>query len=135
MKPEDFILTTDYATLKNDAVTSLSIVLPSSVIISAAGTAMYSATATAGSAGSSIRTQIMSTKDNKWFTMNTVNYVYFSGASPGGNYVVYVSLSRTSATTIRLLVSIPNKTGSTMTITGLSQTITADIATFLPPFS
>lgn len=138
MTPEDYILNSEYATLKNDTSGTLSVTLPNTLAIAAGGVATFTDTITLGVAGSSVRSRIMSTKDNNWLSMNSVlPYIYQSGATVSGTsqgYYVYVSANRVSPTEIRLLVTIPNNYGANMTISGLAQTITARVTTFLPPF-
>lgn len=135
-KPSNFILNTDYATLKNDADGYVSVALPSSLNIAAATTYSTSSSITLGVAGSDIRQRISTSKDNIWYTSRSILYASSSGATVSGSpssYDVVVTVSRTAPTTITLTVFIPNPYGSTMTITGLSQVISAYVATFIPP--
>lgn len=138
MRPEEFIINSDYATLKNDNSGSLSITLPNTLNIPGNTVYSTSSTITLGVQGSSVRARIMSTKDNNWYALNSVvPYIYTSGAVVSGSsvgYNVFVSLTRIDATTLRLLVTIPNNYGTTMAISGLAQTITGVVATFIPPY-
>ena len=138
MKPEEFIATTDYATLKNDNTAVLSVTLPSSLNISGYGFASYTDSANIGVPGSSIRAAIHSTKDNNWYVGTSIPpYIYLSGATVDGSsvgYDVVAIVSRVSPTVVRLYVTIKNPYSTTLSISGLSQTITARVATFLPPY-
>lgn len=136
-KPSDFILTTDYATLKNDNKGSVSITLPSAILIPAAGIYSQSASIPIGVRGSSFRSRISSTKRTEQFVTNTVVYSYSSGATVIGsptNYDIFVTVTRANPTSLTLSVTIPNGFADPMSVTGLAQTITANVATFLPPF-
>ena len=133
-KPSNFIMNTDYATLKNDAKGTLTVVLPASTSVAGATVASWTDTITIGEPGSSIRARIMSTKNNVVYCVNSVGYAYSTGGSgPGTDYLIYATVLRISPTQIRLSVLIPNQYGSTQNITGLSQTISATVATFIPP--
>lgn len=136
MRPEDYLLTTDFATLKNDATGTLTVTLPNTLSIPGATTYQNGQDITIGTSGASFRARMGSTKNNKWYNSTTVVYAYSSGATVDGSpspYIVFTTLSKISADVVRLTVFIPNGYGSTMSISGLSQTITAVVATFLPP--
>lgn len=133
-KPENFITSSDYATLKNDAVGSLSVTLPSSTAVPGSTTVSWTDTITIGTPGSSIRSRVSSTKNGVVYAGNSVSFYSTTGGSgPAADYYIYTAVHRVSATQVRLTVFIQNSYGSTQTITGLAQTITARVATFLPP--
>jgi len=136
-KPENFILNSDYATLKNDGSTTLSVTLPDTLSIPPSTTYSISATASLGVAGASTRQRISSTKNAIQYITKSVVYSYTSGATVIGEPFVYwsifVFINRRTSDSVDLTVFIPNQYGNTMNITGLSQTITAKVATFLPP--
>lgn len=136
-KPQNFILSTDYAALKNDGKATLSVTLPSSIVIPASTTQTWTSTVDVGTAGASIRSRITSTKDGLTWFGNTVSYYYSTGSTVGGfsaDYFIYVSVSRVGATSVQLTVFMPNQYGSSMTVSsGLARTITAVFATFIPP--
>lgn len=138
MKASDFIQTSDYATLKNDAKTTLTVTLPATASIGASSVGTWTSTTTVGVPGSSIRARISSSVGSTVYMMNTVAYSSSTGATVSGmpiGYDIYATVHRVSATQVRLSVFIPNPYGDTMNITGLARTITAVIATFLPPFA
>ena len=135
-KPQRFILTTDYATLKNDATGTISVTLPSSASIGAASTSSWTTALTIGESGSSFRARITSSAGGGSFVGNSVVYISTSGASLSGSSIgfdLYIAVHRTSSTELSLTAFIPNPYGSTLTINNLSRTITASVATFLPP--
>jgi len=136
-KPESFIATTDYATLKNDDTDILFVTLPSSAIIPAADIITFTQDKAIGVASASIRSMINSSKDNIRYVSNTIAYSQAGGTVGGSptNYEIYVTVHRVSDNIVRLSCFIPNPYGSTLSITGLSQTIVANVATFLPPFA
>lgn len=136
-KPRNFIMNSDYATIKNDAKATLTITLPSSTSVAATSVATWTDTITVGTAGSSIRARLVSTSDNVVYATSTVDYYRTSGATVSGSpagFDVYAVVHRISPTQIRLTALLPNPYPFTMSVTaGLSQTITATVATFLPP--
>ena len=68
-KPESFISTSDYATLKNDGTTTLTITLPASVGIAASSNYTLTSDVTVGTAGASDRAQIHSSRlGNRYVT-------------------------------------------------------------------
>ena len=133
---EDFILNSDFATLKNDDDGILSVTLPNLLNVPAASTYTTSDSIVIGTAGSDIRQRISSSKDNIWYTSKSIMYTSSSGATVSGSpssYDIVAAISRTGATTVTLTIFIPNPYGATLAISGLSQTITAYVATFIPP--
>lgn len=134
---ENFILTSDFATLKNDALGTISVTIPNVTSIPAATVYSWSNEIVIGAVGSSVRAVIYSSKDIRKFYSTTVFFSYMGGTVSGSptSVDIFCYLHRTSKTTLRLTCFLQNPYGSTMTITGLSQTVTANFATFLPPFA
>ena len=130
-KPESFISTTDYATLKNDGTATLTITLPASVAIASSTNYTLTSDVTVGTAGSSDRAQIHSSRLNKRYVTNLLS-IDRSGTDP---YTILVSLYRTSATNLRAVVDIRNPYGSTLTTESTAETFTFYVNTFLPPTS
>lgn len=139
MKPQDFIAISDFATLKNDNKGSITLTLPSSLSVAAASTASITSSLTIGAPGSSFRSRIIASVDNISYVATNVGYGRTSGATVSGfpvGYEVFVSVHRTSPTELSLIAFIPNPYGSTLSIkSGLAGTITAYVATFLPPYA
>lgn len=135
-KPESFILTTDYATLKNDAKTTLTITLPGSQNITAGNTLLLTATATIGVAGASERAQIYSSKLTYYWAGNIVSIARdgLVGGSPS-SYNTVAELYRSSATQVTAQVSIFNPYAGTLTTEAVDEVFTFAVATFIPPFA
>lgn len=136
MKPERFILTTDYATLKNDASAILSVTVPSSVTVAGNGVYSISSSASIGQIGASERSQIVSSKIGEVYSANIV-VIYRWGTESGlpAIYDINVDLSRTDANTLTLSATIMNPYSTTLQCESGSETFTAYVATFLPPFN
>lgn len=134
----NFILTSDYATLKNDSVTTaVSVVVPGSQAVAANTVYSVSADITLGKAGSIVRAQIASSKDsNLRYVATSINYGRtgtVGGAAAA--YTVAAVLTRISGTTIRLTAYIVHPYGSTLTGAAGAETITFYVTTFLSPYS
>lgn len=137
-RPEDFELTTDYATIKNDgADSSLTVTIPSSVTV--AGGAIYnqSSVVTVGSVSSNIRAQIRSSKDGRWVSCAALSITRL-GSIPGApnqaTYDVLVTVTRQSNTEVRLDAFVRNPYASTLTGASGAETFYAEVRTFLSPF-
>lgn len=135
-KPNDFILNSDYATLKNDANGNVTVTLPASFSISGGGIAIYRNTIALGSRGSSFRAYIYSPSTTynfvgEYYVNTLLNAGIVSGSTVDVDIFVYVY--RSSPTEVGLTVKIPNAYGSTMTLPSMGQSFTSHIATFLPP--
>lgn len=135
-KPENFTLTSDYATLKNDATTSLTITLPGSLSIAAGGNYLLTATASIGTAGASERSQIHSSKWTYYWLGNILSIARdgLVGGSPA-NYLTVAELYRSSATQVTAQVSIRNPYAGTLSTVAGDETFTFYVSTFLPPFA
>jgi hypothetical protein len=136
-KPSNFILNTDYATLKNDGEGTISYTLPASVIIPAAGIQTYTSDVSIGVPGASVRARISSTLNNVWYAHSTVIYQHSTGGTVlgvGVGYDMAVIVHKYSNTLVRLSISINNPYSDPFTVSLASRTITAHVATFLPPF-
>lgn len=135
-KPERFQLTTDFATLKNDAQGQVSLALPNGASWGAGATGTFEAFLDIGSINAPMRVQMKSDRygDNWCPGTSLQSQVTFNvGGSVYDDYVV-INLERVSPTRVRLYCLIPNFSPFTMTIVGATQTITASINTFLSPF-
>jgi hypothetical protein len=136
-KPEQFILNSDYATLKNDARNTIQITIPGSMVISASSTYSNSTIITLGTIGAAIRSRINSNKDPSLDMLGSSVSYSRTGTSGGGPalYDVLACVTRESSTTVRLTVLIRNPYGATLTLAAGSEIITADINTFLSPYA
>lgn len=137
MRPEEFILTTDYATLKNDDSGTFQIVVPGSFNIGS-GSSYYNPTdIILGSDSVNTRSQINSSRSSTvWTAASQVDFQRTGtvGGSPAG-YSLLTSINRVDNDTLRIAVNIFNVYAGTLTTQSGSETITFDIRTFLSPFN
>lgn len=135
-KPENFTLTTDYATLKNDATTTLTLTLPGSLSIAAGNSYLLTTTASVGAAGASERSQIRSSKWTYYWLGNILSIAQdgLVGGSPA-NYLTVAELYRSSPTQVTAQVSIFNPYAGTLSTVAGDETFTFYVSTFLPPFA
>lgn len=143
-KPEDFILSTDYATLKNDATGITTVSIPASQVIPASigpnGSYLeYHSDLEIGTIGALTRIQISSTKDsNAIYATRTADYGR-TGSTPSGpgisSYSVDAFLYRISPTTVRCQVYILNQYPEPLTTEAGVETITFYVNTFLAPYA
>lgn len=133
VKPSDFILNTDYATLKNDNEATVSVTAPGSAALASGGSLTYSADRVIGSKASINRVQISSTKDSniKYGT----NALIYSRTGSLGSYSIYAYVFSSGPDTVRFQVLIPNPYGAPMTTEAGDETFNFDIDTFIPPFA
>lgn len=144
-KPEQFISTTDYSTLKNDDVQTLTFVIPGSIVIPASAPYYYVQTQTiqvGGVLGATARVEINTSRESSIWYSGSVLQVVADGTwsiAGGGEYPYYIFVSRTSATTVTARVYIPNDGGAfgagSLTTEATARTVNIRIATFLPPFA
>jgi hypothetical protein len=139
-KPSNFILNTDYATLKNDDTNSLSVAITDSGVLAFGATKVYESFLDIGTANAGLRVQMYSsaTSSDIWCAMGMTVPVTIT-VTPGSSTFTYnlpVTLERVSATSVRLYsIFYSYGVGVSMRITSGYQTITADVATFLSPFN
>lgn len=139
-KPEQFILTTDYGTLKNDASGTINLLIPTGATIPAGGFVEYSETLEIGTRNASTRVQMTSTADSGYWTIGNIREVflrvrYNTTGNPVFDYLQAANIERISPTIIRLYCRIGNPQGFSITIVSPAQTITAEVVTFLSPFN
>lgn len=137
-----FILSTDYATLKNDNETTVQVTFPGSVIVGGsvlpAGTSMERHTdVTIGAQGAISRIQISSTKDAS--IIHPARNVYYNrtGTVLGFStpYTIVAFVYRISPTTMRCTALVTNPTSDPLTTEAGDETFTFYVNTFLPPFA
>lgn len=134
-KPERFISNSDYASLKNDGVTTLTVTFDEPTI-PASTTVVRTATATVGQAGATDRAQIHSSKLGNRYLGNTL-LVARTGNDGFGpvSYSIVAELFRSSPDVVTASVSVRNPYGSTLTTEAGAETFTFYVATFIPPFA
>lgn len=137
-KPEMFISTSDYATLKNDNSGILQLYIPTGDSVPIGGRTTYESFIDIGQRNAGLRVQNATdlygndySPGTTLITYTTVTIDVFTGVLQ----TLYVNLERISPTRLRAYTNIDNNTGLSMTITGTPQTVTFDINTFLSPFN
>ncbi|NCU39135.1 hypothetical protein EOL96_08990 [Candidatus Saccharibacteria bacterium] len=132
-KPESFILTTDYPTLKNDNSGIYTVAVPASIVIPGNSSVQYSTDASIGTQGAISSVQISSTKDsNTWYQAQTCVY---TRNSAGGLYSIAAFVWRVSPTVLRCQVHIVNPYSVPITGEAGAETITFRVSTFVPPYA
>lgn len=132
MIPENFILSTDYASPRNDASGTLQVTVPSNVNISSGSVWTTSQTLTIGTRGASVRSQIASSKDSNKFYVGAWQDRIRNGNF--GTYDIFIVLSRLSPETIVITASIFNPYGGTLVGAVGAETFTAEVKTYLSAF-
>jgi len=141
MKLNNFILNSDYGSLKNDSdVTTISVVLNSGTVFTpnSPNTVIASTDVSAGSINAPIRARCNTSKYPTVWGVGTTMFAnsLMSAAGAPGNVTnpIWCFLYRVNSTTIRLLVTMEVVTGATYTLQE-TQTITFKFRTFLSPLS
>lgn len=132
-KAESFILTTDFATLKNDNTKSIDVVVPASVVIAPGTLYNVSSDLVIGVTGAEQRIKVKSSRIGAKYFAGMFN-VTWEGTTPFGPaiYTAYARAVRVSPTVVRCIVTIPNPYPDPLT-TGISETFTFIVNTFLSP--
>lgn len=132
-KAESFILTSDFATLKNDDTKSIDVVLPASVVIAPGTLYNVSADLTIGAPGAEQRVKVKSSRIGAKYFTGMFNSTW-EGTTPFGPaiYTSYARAIRISPTVVRCIVTVPNPYPDPLT-TGISETFSFIVNTFLPP--
>jgi len=141
VKPANFIINTNHATLKNDSSTIVTVTFAGSqnipASVTAAGSTLQATTdVVIAQIGSITRTQIASSKDSTKFRATRVLNFTRTGTVLS-NPAVYNAITfayRLNATTIRCVYHVLNPYSEILTTEAANETITFDITTFLPPF-
>lgn len=134
MKPELFIATSDYATLKNDNKGTDSLTMPSSVIVGPGSVYKLEKKIAIGSAGAAERAQIESNLLGKRYVGHFLS-VSRNGtvSSNTAQYSVLALVTRDTDTTIALSIEVWNPYSSNLVTANVTETFTFYINTFLPP--
>lgn len=135
--PNKYILSSDFATLKNDDNAEVSITFPGSVAVATNAIKSYSADVTVGSTGACLRARVASSKDStKWFSCPALQLTR-TGIESGSPvpYGIFGSLSRIDATTVRVYAVVYNPYAGTLTTESGDETFYFRINTFLSPFA
>lgn len=132
-RPQQFVVTTDFPTLKNNGVAQGTIVIPGSLVIPAGGTADGALDFTVGSIGSLSRGRIASSKNfGDWYTGQGIRFPRNSG---GNLYDVFAFIWRPSAGVTRFQVVIHNPYAFALTTEAGDDTIYFYSNQFVAPYS
>lgn len=135
-KPENFISTTDYATLKNDGYITFSVTLPGGIVVPANDTYTQGQDFTIGSIGASERARIASSKDGNIFystlQLSTLRFGSVLGTPTIYNNNAY--LRRSGANTLRAELVVYNPYSDPLITEAGDQVFTFEVNTFLSPF-
>jgi len=132
-----FILTSDFPALQNDAIGSVSLTIPSSLTITANSAYTTSADLSIGTPNAIYRALIQST--GLGWMVGEQHIINFTGGTvPGVGTVPYSAFCfiwRPTPTVLRLQVIIPNPYGGTLSAFNPAVTVTLNVQTFLAPFT
>lgn len=134
-KQSDFIVSTDFASLKNDAASATTtITVPSATVIPANGVYQNYIDLVIGTPGSVNRGIISSSKEgNEYYSCQVYNV---SRVGAGGYaYNIFAFFVRTSPTNIRMVVIVPNPYNFTLTGATGVEIFSFKLNTFIAPFS
>lgn len=134
---EKFIMSSDFATLKNDGTGTVSVTLGGSITVPGGQVASVRAVLNVGTKGSLIRSRIASSKDaTRFYACTSLTYLRF-GTILGmpGFHNVYGYVARTSPTQIECIVAVNNPYSDPLVTASGSETFTFEISTFIPPFA
>ena len=139
-KPSNFILDTDFATYKNDAIGAITFTIPGSIAIAANTRYVASYSTTLGTNGAPSRAFInCSASPTKWFVGQLLQVVADGVDSSFGPYSYFyiIYITRTGPNTVTATVEIDNYSpgSGTLTTESTPRTINVKLATFLPPFT
>ena len=133
-QPENFIINSDFATLKNDTVAATATVtVPGSVSVPSGGSMEWHQDIPAGTKGAAIRCRIRSSKfGSRWMASPQVT---MTRNGSGGFYTLVAYVYLVSPGVLRCSASLYNTTGAAMTTEAGTETIDFSISTFIPPFA
>lgn len=132
--PNNFIASTDFATIKNDdSDNTLSVTIPGLVAVAANSIYTQTSIVTVGSVAANIRARIKSSKDGRWVVGSALSIVR-SRSNMIGSYDISVVASRESPTQVRLTAFIRNGTTDDLIGEAGGETFNAEVSTFLSPF-
>lgn len=132
-RPNEFIINSDFPTLKNEGFVSGDITIPGSISIPAGGNASGEITLSSGDNGSLSRGRIASSKN--FFNWYTGQGISFNRTGSLGPYVVLALIFRPSSTQITFKVIVQNPYGSTMTGEAANETVYFYSNQFVAPYN
>lgn len=132
-RPNGFIISSDFPTLKNEGFVQGDITIPGSIVIPAGGSVSGKLVLDSGSIGSISRGRIASTKNfMNWFTGQGI---IFNRTGSQGSYGILALIYRSAPTQITFEVIIQNGYGSTMTGAAGNETIYFYSNQFVAPYN
>ena len=141
MKPKDFIVSTDWATFKNDTQSNtLSFTVSSGTIYNPSSPILGQVSMEVGQINAGIRARARTTKFPNWVVGSSIlstslTTIPSMPSVPAFEQWILATLERTSPTTIVMTVSAEGGTGVPNLRIEQSQTITFVFSTFLSPFN
>lgn len=136
MRPNDYNLTTDYGTLKNDTQTNtIQLTIASGTTYPYSNPIIASTTLNVGTINAGIRARGNSSKYPNVWAVGTTLYSDLNVTVSGSafNTTLYCTLDRISPTTVRLQVATDGASGAPNATVNQTQTITFVFSTFLSP--
>ena len=136
-KPNNFIFTTDFPTLKGDATVSVARIVGSSVTVNGNSFLSVYGDVTMGSIGALSRGRISSSKNSSiFYTGNNIAFTR-TGTVLGSTttYTVLAFMYRVSPTVLRFQIYIMNPYSDTLTCEAGADTITFYVNTFTAPYA
>jgi hypothetical protein len=135
-KPESFIASSDYATLKNDGFITFSLTLPGGIVVPGSTNYTQGQDFTVGKIGASERARIASSKDGNAF-YSTLQLSTLRFGSTAGSPTIYNNnayLRRSGPNTLRAELVIYNPYTDPLVTEAGDQVFTFEVNTFLSPF-
>lgn len=136
MRPNEYNLTTDYGTLKNDTQTNtIQITIPSGTTYPYSNPIIASTTLNVGTINAGIRARANSSKYPTIWTVGSTLYSDLNVTVSGSAFdtTLYCNLDRISPTTVRLQIATDGAASAPNATVNQTQTITFVFSTFLSP--
>jgi len=140
-KPSNFIINSDYATLRNSQLgLTASVTVPSGAVVPARASREWVQDITIQAPYAISSCRISSSKYyNRWIVCNTMDMMWTHGdlsdGSTGVWYDVYCFVRRLNATTVRFAAVITNTYDFELTCDPFDETFNLVMNTFVPPFA
>lgn len=131
-KPKKFIVSSDFATLKNDsATTTVTVNIPATSIAGGGTIETYSNTVTIGEVGSPIEYDInYSATTRRW---KTTRFEFVENEGTGTQYQGAIFIYKNGPSSVVVSVNVFN--GNAGAVIKTARTVTVRIRTFLSPFN
>ena len=136
-QPNNFIVTTDFPTSKNDSIATGDVTIPNGFVVTGGNTAQASINVTSGTIGATSRARIASSKNfMNWYVTQAITYqrVGTVGGSPFA-YNIVAFVRRSSPTTVTFQVLLKNESASPLTVAPGDETIYFYSNQFVAPYA